>query len=109
MSRILLVEDDMLLRPLMTAVLAKAGYEVTDVGSVREALVQRGPWDLLVLDHVLPNGKGRQVAEHFSGTPTLYATAYPGEIPAGARLLPKPFIASELVRAVQRTVEGGPQ
>ena len=105
MSRILLVEDDMLLRPLMTGVLTKAGHDVMDVGTVREALVQAGPWDLLVLDQILPNGKGRQVAEFFAGTPTLYATAYPADVPAGARLLPKPFIASELLRAVGHALE----
>jgi DNA-binding response OmpR family regulator len=104
MSRILLVEDDMLLRPLMTGVLEKAGYEVVDVGTVREALVQAGPWDLLLLDQVLPNGQGRRVAEFFAGTPTLYATAYPAEVPAGARVLPKPFIATELVREVGKLV-----
>ena len=108
MSRILLVEDDMLLRPLMTGVLAKAGYDVMDVGTVREAMVQRGPWDLLVLDQVLPNGRGKQVADFFAGTPTLYATAYPSEVPAGAELLPKPFIASELVRAVRRVLAAEP-
>lgn len=104
MNRILLVEDDMMLRPLMTGVLTKAGYDVTDVGSVREALVQRGPWALLLLDHVLPNGLGRQVAEFFAGTPTLYATAYPGDVPAGTPLLAKPFIASELLRAVGHVI-----
>jgi len=107
MSQILLVEDDMLLRPLMTSVLQKAGYDVMDVGTVREAMVQRGPFALLILDEILPNGRGKQVADFFAGTPTLYATAYPAEVPAGAELLPKPFIASELVRAVRRVL--GPE
>lgn len=108
MSRILLVEDDMLLRPLMTRVLLGAGYEVVDVGSVREALVQRGPWDLLILDQVLPNGEGRRVAEHFRDTVTLFATGYASQVAGEPNLLLKPFTATEFLRRVRALVAPPP-
>lgn len=91
----------MVIRPLMADSLRRAAYDVVDVGTVHEALVQDGPWDLLLLDSVLPNGEGRRVAEHFAGVPTLYATAYPGTTPAQALVLAKPFTPVELLRVIR--------
>lgn len=74
--RVLIVDDNPQVRRLMERVLELQQYVVRGVASVREALQQEGPWDLLVLDRVLPNGDGKKVAAHFAGTPTLYVSAY---------------------------------
>lgn len=96
--RILIVDDDPQVRGLMEHVLEIQHYAVTGVGSVREALQQDGEFDLLVLDRILPNGDGRQVAEHFAGTPTLYISGY-----ADADLR-KPFRMSDLQAKVAERI-----
>lgn len=96
--RILVVDDDLQVRKLMEHVLETQAYSVTGVGTVREAMVQDGPWDLLVLDRILPNGDGRKVAQHFAGTPTLYVSGYEEAD------LRKPFRMTELVEKVAERI-----
>lgn len=100
--RVLLVEDEGGLRRLMAQVLELDGLAVVDVGSVREALVQDGPWDALILDRRLPNGDGRRVAEHFHGVPTLYVSGLEDAD------LKKPFTIDELRSAVATRLEEHP-
>lgn len=88
--RILVVDDDPQVRGLMEKVLEMQSYAVIGVGSVREAFAQEGPWDLLLLDRILPNGDGKRVAQHFAGTPTLYVSG------AEDADLQKPFTARDL-------------
>lgn len=101
MSRILVVEDDQQIRSLVGDILEKAQHAVNAVGSVREALVQSGPWDLLILDRRLPNGDGRRVAEHFTGTPTVYVSGYEDAD------LRKPFNMTQLLELVTHRLAGG--
>jgi DNA-binding response OmpR family regulator len=92
--RILVVDDDPQVRGIMEHILEAQAYAVTGVGSVREAMVQQGPFDLLLLDRVLPNGDGKRVAQHFAGTPMLTVSGY------GDADLQKPFRAADLVAKV---------
>jgi len=101
MSRILVVEDDQQIRSLVETILAKAQHAVTALGSVREAMVQTGPWDLLILDRRLPNGDGKRVAEHFAGTPTVYVSGYEDAD------LRKPFNMTQLLELVTHRLAGG--
>src|SRR5690348_17024914 len=57
MARILLVEDDRDLRPLLEHVLLSAGYEVTAVETVKSAvsLIEAQPFDLVFTDVSLPD------------------------------------------------------
>lgn len=92
--RILVVDDDPQVRGIMERILEAQQYETLGVGSVKDALAQAGPWDLLLLDRILPNGDGKKVAAHFSGTPTLYVS---GGVEADIQ---KPFRPQELVAKV---------
>jgi DNA-binding response OmpR family regulator len=58
--RILVVDDEMMIRRLLERSLASEGYGVSTVGSVAEALgeVERRPYDLIILDRLLPDGDG---------------------------------------------------
>lgn len=60
MARILVVEDELLTRRTLQALLQGEGFAVTTVGSVAEALaaVDRDTYDLVLLDLVLPDGDG---------------------------------------------------
>ncbi|MBI5487386.1 MAG: response regulator [Deltaproteobacteria bacterium] len=115
--RVLLVEDDAGVRGMAERVLTAGGHGVRAVGSVREALLifwldPRAP-DVLVTDVHLPDGDGRALARHLSTCrPDLAVVLMSGEEvvrgdPAsGARppaFLSKPFVAEELVSAVEAT------
>jgi DNA-binding response OmpR family regulator len=60
MSSILIVEDELLMRRMISELLQKEGFVVTTAGSVAEAIgeVQRREFDLVLLDIVLPDGDG---------------------------------------------------
>jgi len=59
-KRILIVDDEALILYALTRTLARDGVEVTAVGSAEEALakVDAQPFDLCLLDHVLPGMTG---------------------------------------------------
>jgi CheY-like chemotaxis protein len=62
-ERILLVEDDVLVRALATAVLRRAGYALTVRSDPREALeLDPASFDLLVTDIVMPGLGGPALA-----------------------------------------------
>src|SRR5579863_2141964 len=65
MAHILLAEDDESLRKFLAAALIKAGHSVTDFGDGGEAwdCVQRGPFDLLLTDIVMPGMDGIELAK----------------------------------------------
>lgn len=62
--RILLVEDDPLLRDAFQILLEDAGYEITEAGAGADALaaVRREKPDLILLDMGLPDCSGLDVA-----------------------------------------------
>ncbi len=66
-GRILLVEDDDSVRPLMQKVLTRHGYEVVHAASGHEALEicrrEGDTFDLLLSDVVMPGMNGRELAE----------------------------------------------
>jgi DNA-binding response OmpR family regulator len=59
-SRILVVDDELLIRRLLERALTSEGYGVSTVGSIAEAMgeVERRPYDLIILDRLLPDGDG---------------------------------------------------
>lgn len=66
--KVLVVDDDRLLRLSLRHRLTREGYQVDLAGCVREAieLLCRYSYDLLLTDMKLPDGSGREVLE--SGT-----------------------------------------
>ena len=114
--RILVVEDDPLIREFVVEALREEGYEVIHAASGEEALAwcRRGAADVLVTDIRLP-GKidGWQIAErcreHDPQLPVIYATGFS---PVAARPVPgsvslqKPYQPEEVVKAVQEMSRG---
>lgn len=120
-ERILVVEDDMLVREYTTSTLTSLGYDVTAVAdgvSAKALLETDGSFDLLLCDVVLGGGmNGRQVAEAaHEQQPTLkvlYMSGYTenaivhhGRLDPGTRLLQKPFRRADLAMKVREALDG---
>ena len=120
--RLLVVDDEPNIRELLSASLRFAGFEVTAVGSGRDAVAAAtsGQPDLVVLDVMLPDMDGFEVLRKIrSGrrqVPVLFLTARDGteDKVAGLTLggddyVTKPFSLEEVVariRAVLRRTSG---
>lgn len=71
-GRIILLEDDLMVRDLLRRALEKASFEVVETGDGRdtlrlyqEAMVQGRPYDLAILDLTIPDGMcGRETMLH---------------------------------------------
>lgn len=121
-ERVLVVEDDMLVREYTTSSLTSLGYDVTDVAdgpAARALLEDDGTFDLLLCDVILGGGmNGRQVAEAaqevLPDLKVLYMSGYTenvivhhGRLDAGARLLLKPFRRADLAKKVREALDDG--
>jgi CheY-like chemotaxis protein len=111
MARILLVEDEMLVRELAFEDLSDAGHEVTTAGTGEEALaiLRRGQgFDVLFTDIRMPGAiDGWQLAAEAKrivpGLKVIYATGLnddTGQVKQGERLLTKPYRKHELLGAL---------
>ena len=83
--RVLLVEDDALLRDAFQLLLQDAGYEVAEAGSGAEALiaVRTARPDLILLDMGLPDMNGLDVARELRADPanaTIVIVALTGRV-----------------------------
>ena len=110
MARILLVEDDRDVRPLLEHILSAEGYTVTSVETMANAIGLLGcqPFDLVLTDANLPDGSGLRVADKAkeAGAHALVITGYglslkPGSLASYDYLL-KPVRAAELIAAIRR-------
>jgi len=108
--RILLVEDDLNVRPLMEHIMVEYGYEVTTAESVTSAVALLGaqPFDLVIRDVRLPDGNGLIVADKAiaAGLGALVITGYglsiqPDSLTPYDYLL-KPVRGDELLASIQR-------
>ncbi|EGQ8113301.1 response regulator transcription factor [Vibrio parahaemolyticus] len=119
MSRVLIVDDDVPLCELLEVVLKDEGYTVSSVHCGESALqyMEKTPVDLVLLDVMLPNLNGMQVARRICqrfATPILMLTALNDEnsmldgYQAGAdQYIGKPFNVAELlmrIKAILRRV-----
>ncbi|MGH7088674.1 MAG: response regulator [Stellaceae bacterium] len=108
-GRILLVEDDDIIRPMLSAVLADEGYAVEAVGRASEAraLILSQPYALVIADANLPDGNGIALADEAKakGALTIVITGH-AMTPEITRhdCLFKPFRPTELVRAVSHFI-----
>lgn len=119
MIRILLAEDDQVMREYLTRALERAGYAVTavDRGTAAIPLLQAERFDLLLTDIVMPEMDGIELARHASemvqGLRVMFITGFAAvtlkagrEMP-NARVLSKPFHLRDLVAEVDRVFETG--
>jgi DNA-binding response OmpR family regulator len=114
-KRILCVDDDKDTCAMMTALLQLSGYEVTASNTISDALllVERGSFDLFILDATFPDGKGVDLCERIRAldphTPILFLSGRSDEsvvdnaMSAGAQAyLTKPVDVDALEETVAR-------
>ncbi|MFN3434582.1 MAG: cell cycle two-component system response regulator CpdR [Sphingomonas sp.] len=119
MIRILLAEDDTVMREYLTRALERAGYAVSavDRGTAAIPLLESERFDLLLTDIVMPEMDGielaRRAAEMVPGLRVMFITGFAAvtlkagrEMP-NARVLSKPFHLRDLVAEVDRVFEMG--
>jgi len=117
--RVLIVEDDILLREVLLEFLAMHRLEVECAGDGMDAvdLATRKAYDVIVSDIHLPSMDGTGVARSVHALPrppaVILITAYPDwwssrvALPAGVeRVLFKPFDLHALLRAVESASRG---
>ena len=119
MIRILLAEDDAVMREYLTRALERSGYAVSavDRGTAALPLLETDSFDLLLTDIVMPEMDGielaRRAAEMVPGLRVMFITGFAAvtlkagrEMP-NARVLSKPFHLRDLVAEVDRVFEMG--
>lgn len=109
MPRILIVEDEEIIRSALRKLLTHAGYDVVDAGSVEEATERQEPgqFDLIISDLRLPGAPGTELIRLAPATPVLIMTSYASlrsavdSMKMGAvEYIAKPFDHDEMLEAV---------
>jgi signal transduction histidine kinase len=123
-ARVLLAEDEALIRLPLSIVLREAGFQVDEAadGSTAQRMLGSadGGYDAVVLDHWLPGVHGLELLRAMAQggrvtTPTIVFTA--DETPAlkaevrtlGASLMVKPVIAADLAMQIDAAIDGAKQ
>jgi two-component system, cell cycle response regulator CpdR len=114
MIRILLAEDDAVMREYLTRALERSGYAVTavDRGTAALPLITEQRFDLLLTDIVMPEMDGIELAQKAQelapGMRVMFITGFAavtlkaGNTMPQARVLSKPFHLRDLVLEVER-------
>ena len=114
MIRILLAEDDSVMREYLTRALERSGYAVSavDRGTAALPLIQNEHFDLLLTDIVMPEMDGIELAQNASAIDpnirVMFITGFAavalqgGRTAPEAKLLSKPFHLKDLVMEVDR-------
>lgn len=120
MTKILAVDDQKVIRDLVTHVLTQEGYEVETAGNSEEALqkAQRGSFDMIISDINMPGGSGiilvskLRELERYKFVPILMMTTESAQYrkdkakAVGASgWLTKPFDPPRLLTATRRLLE----
>jgi two-component system, cell cycle response regulator CpdR len=117
MIRILLAEDDRVMREYLARALERSGYSVTavDRGTAALPLIEAERFDLLLSDIVMPEMDGIELAQKAGEIApdmrVMFITGFAAvtlkagkQVPA-ARVLSKPFHLRDLVLEVDRLFE----
>jgi DNA-binding NtrC family response regulator len=113
MSRILIVEDESIIRSALRRLLEKNGYEVSDAGSVAEACegFSLDSFDLIITDLRLPGAPGTDLIGLAGSVPVLIMTSYASlrsavdAMKLGAvDYIAKPFDHDEMLKTVATTL-----
>jgi len=81
MPRILLIDDDQMVRQLLRAILEEAGYEVEEAADGRQGLdfFRQLPFDLVIVDIFMPNVDGLEtIIEMKESHPDMKSIAISG-------------------------------
>ncbi|MCE8035869.1 MAG: sigma-54 dependent transcriptional regulator [Halomonas sp.] len=112
MSRILIVEDEAIIRTALRRLLERHGYAVSEAGCVDEALaLEPRSFDLVISDLRLPGEPGTDLIEQAAPVPVLIMTSYASMRSAVESLkqgavdyVAKPFDHDELLETVSRVL-----
>jgi DNA-binding NtrC family response regulator len=114
-SRILIVEDEVIIRNELRRLLSRRGHDVAEAGSVPDAERDHAldGFDLVLADLRLPGPPGTDLIAKCSGTPVLVMTSYATVNSAVEAMklgavdyLSKPFNHDELLLVVERVLAG---
>ena len=121
MAKILVVDDDKLIRKLVSKTLVRAGYDVVASADGREAasIYRRSPADLMITDLFMPEKEGMEIIMELrrdfpdvkiiaiSGAGALGAMEYleMARMIGATRTLAKPFGQEELLATVRELLD----
>jgi two-component system, NtrC family, response regulator HydG len=117
MHKILVVEDESVIRVALRRLLERNGYEVSEAGSVQEAEKNHdlSAFDLVISDLRLPGAPGTDLISKAGDVPVLIMTSYASlrsavdSMRMGAvDYIAKPFDHADMVNAVQRIIADHP-
>ena len=106
--RVLVVEDEFMVRDMIVYELQLAGFDVLEAASAEDALAmlpKAGRIDLLFTDIRLPGMDGWQLAENIRGhhaqVPIIYASGYADRVDPlpHSKFLQKPYMPSQVLQA----------
>jgi len=114
---VLVAEDEVLVRMMTVDVLEEAGCAVIETANAEAALAvldQRSDVQVLVTDVEMPPGPlngidlARLTRDQFRHIGVVIVSGKvrtsPGDLPPGARFVPKPYSATKLTRVVQEVM-----
>jgi PAS domain S-box-containing protein len=119
-ERLLVVEDDPMVRPVAARALRDYGYEVHDAAHPSEALALftrfAGHFDALITDVRLPEMTGRELADILRRQNpklvVLYTSGYTqntivhhGVVDNGVHFLAKPYVSADLARRIREVLD----
>lgn len=111
-QRVLVVEDEIIIRWLAVSSLTEAGFEVLEAGTAAEALeiLESNEIDLLFTDIAMPgrmNGLDLVdiVSERWPAVAVLVTSGHsvplPGQLPRGGSFMPKPYHIGSVLRRLE--------
>ncbi len=113
-ARVLIVDDNHLVRAPLEQLLRDAGHDVSGAGNLLEAMARwnEAPFDVVVTDVVMPEGSGPKMVgmlrQHAPDLPVIFMTGYAAEkVPVEGRrveVLQKPFTEAELLSALGKVL-----
>ena len=114
MHKILIVEDEDIIRSALTKLLRKHGYDVVEAASIDQAKQLRfRDFDLIISDQRLPGGQGTDLIAQAPHTPILIMTSYASMRSAvdamklgAVDYRAKPFDHKEMLETVARILAG---
>jgi DNA-binding NtrC family response regulator len=113
-ARVLIVDDEPLIRTIMHRALARAGHEVLEADCVAAAqeVLRVHVVDVVTTDLRMPGGNGTVliawVQHHLPALPILCVTAFADDITLSVPMLAKPFATPQLLAAIDALLAARP-
>jgi CheY-like chemotaxis protein len=121
-ERVLLVEDEAVVRIVAAEALRRRGYKVFEAPTAVDAIhcweQEQGKFDLLLTDLIMPGGvSGQSLADELrqrrANMKVIFTSGYSDEVVtrelrlvAGRNFLPKPYPIEELLAIVRQRLDG---